>query len=328
MEVDTGSPWSLVSYKTFTEIGNPDELQPCNPRLTTYIGDRVPLIGEASVHVKYLSQQTKSLPLLVVQDEVSLMGREWIENFPSSLTNVLQSKQPDSPTLNVVDVNTDAQLKDILQAHDEVFNTSVLGKLAGYQAKVQPVEEQSLFYKAAPVPYLRKQRVDECLDDMLEKGVIEPVKFSDYACPIVVADKADGNVRICGNYMYKLTANKVLRLEQYPLHTLEDLMQDLQGGQRFSKVDLSHAYHQIELEEAARKYTTVNTHRGLFQYVRLPFGLASAIFQRTIESFLADIPMCRPYLDDIIISGRNDAEHLTNVNAVLQRLQENGIKLK
>ena len=90
MEVDTGSPWSIVSYKTFTEIGNPDELQPCNPRLTTYTGDRVPLIGEASVHVKHLSsQQMKSLPLLVVQDGVNLMGREWIENFPSSLANVL-----------------------------------------------------------------------------------------------------------------------------------------------------------------------------------------------------------------------------------------------
>lgn len=107
-------------------------------------------------------------------------------------------------------------------------------------------------------------------------------------------------------------------------------MQDLQGGQYFSKLDLSHAYYQIELEESARKYTTINTHRGLFQYRRLPFGIASApaLFQRTMQSLLRDIPMSRPYLDDIIVSGRSPEEHIQNLNQVLKRGEENGLKLQ
>ncbi|XP_038069821.1 uncharacterized protein K02A2.6-like [Patiria miniata] len=168
-----------------------------------------------------------------------------------------------------------------------------VGILEGYQAKVYPQEvvDGTYFYKAAPVPSCCK-------------------------------------VRICGNC--KLTANKVLKLEQYPIPTLDDLLQTAKGGQKYSKLDLSHAYHQIELDPSARKYTTINTHRGLFQYTRLPFGIASApaLFQRTMESLLADIPMCRPYLDDIIVTGKNDEEHLASLKAVLSRLEENGLRVK
>ena len=139
-----------------------------------------------------------------MKNGVSLLGWEWIECFPSALGNVLQAKPPSSSRLNAVDIDTEAQLKDVLQAHEEVFDTRVLGKLVGYQTKVQPVEEQPFFYKAAPLSYIRKQGIDDCLDELLKKGVIEPVKFTVYACPIVIADKADGSVRICGNY--KLTA--------------------------------------------------------------------------------------------------------------------------
>ncbi|PIK53373.1 hypothetical protein BSL78_09735 [Apostichopus japonicus] len=72
------------------------------------------------------------------------------------------------------------------------------------------------------------------------------------------------------------------------------------------------------------------THRGLFQYTSLPFGIASApaLFQRTMESLLGDIPMCRPYLDDIIVSGKNPVDHLNNLNKVLDRIEKSGLRLQ
>ena len=71
----------------------------------------------------------------------------------------------------------------------------------------------------------------------------------------------------------------------------EDLFAVLGGGEQFSKHDLSQAYQQLELNEDSKKYTTINTHKGLFQYNRLPFGIASApgIFQRTTENLLQGI---------------------------------------
>lgn len=57
---------------------------------------------------------------------------------------------------------------------------------------------------------------------------------------------------------------------------MEDLFAALSGGKQFSEVDMSHAYQQILLDEEFKKYVMVNTHRGLFTYNRLPFGVASA----------------------------------------------------
>ena len=86
----------------------------------------------------------------------------------------------------------------------------------------------------------------------------------------------------------------------------------LTGGQQFSKLDLSQAYQQIILDDDSRKYTTINTHRGLYQYTRLPFGISSspAIFQRTMDSVLQGIPHVICYLDDILVTGYNQDEHL------------------
>lgn len=330
-EVDSGSPWSMMSRDTFRQIGDTDSLSKSPVNLRTYTGSMVPILGKAKVRVRY-KNLTKQLPLLVVKEGVTLMGRDWMRELGIKLN--LRSEVTSEPaTVQIHSTQTapsscQSQPEAIVAKHKGVFDTSQPGKLKGFQAKVHAAKEEPLFYKAAPVTYASRHKIEAELEALQEKGIIEPVAFSDYACPIVTIDKPNGKIRLCGNY--KLTANKVLRCEQYPIPTLEDLVQDLQGGQHFSKLDLSHAYHQIELEENARKYTTINTHRGLFQYTRLPFGIASApaIFQRTLESLLANIPMCRPYLDDIIISGRNTQEHLENLSKVFQRLEESGLKLQ
>ena len=98
----------------------------------------------------------------------------------------------------------------------------------------------------------------------------------------------------------------------------------------YHKLDLSHAYLQVELDPENRKYVTVNTHKGLYQYTRLPFGISSApaIFQRVIESVLRGIPSVAIYLDDVLVTRTNIRESLKNLNSVLQRLQEAGLRLK
>ena len=100
-------------------------------------------------------------------------------------------------------------------------------------------------------------------------------------------------------------------------------------GRPFSKVDLASAYQQIVLDEESREYTTINTHKGLYQYTRLPFGVASApaIFQRTIENILQGIKHVCVYLDDILVTGTTEEEHLHNLDQVLSKLENAGIHL-
>ena len=101
-------------------------------------------------------------------------------------------------------------------------------------------------------------------------------------------------------------------------------------GKIFSKLYLKHAYLQIPLDETSKKYTTINTPKGLFQYERLPFGVSSALslFQRTIENLLCHLHHVCVSIDDILVTGMNEVDHLNNLHAVLQTLEEVGLTLK
>ncbi|XP_056136247.1 uncharacterized protein K02A2.6-like [Lampris incognitus] len=185
------------------------------------------------------------------------------------------------------------------------------------------------FFRPRSVPYAIRAKVDEEIDRLIKEGIITPVKYSDWAGPVVPILKPGGTVRLCGDY--KLTVNTVSSLEQYPVPRVEDLFTALSGGKQFSQLDMSHAYQQILMDEESKKYLTVNTHRGLFTYNRLPFGggaSAPAIFQRTMESLLRGIPLVAVYLDDILVSGVDEADRLRNLDAVLTRLREAGLRLR
>ena len=151
---------------------------------------------------------------------------------------------------------------------------------------------------------------------------------SDWAAPIVAVPKKDGRFRLCGDY--KVTVNYALTVDQYPLPKPEDLFATLSNGQEFSKLDLSQTYLQLKLDELSRPYTTINTHQGLYQYTRLPFGIASApaIFQRLMDTILQGIPGVVCYIDDILVTGKDQEEHLQNLNEVFSRLEKHGFRLK
>ena len=69
------------------------------------------------------------------------------------------------------------------------------------------------------------------------------------------------------------------------------------------------------LNSEDRKYTTISTHKGLYQYKRLPYGISSApaLFQRTMESILQGIPRVIVYIDDVMITGETEEQHLKSL---------------
>ena len=127
-----------------------------------------------------------------------------------------------------------------------------------------------------------------------------------------------------------MTVNQASRLDSYPLPRVEELFATLAGGKTFSKLDLQHAYLQLPLETNSKQYTTINTHWGLFQYNRLPFCVSSApgIFQRAIDDLVKGIPHVAAYMDDTLLTGETQEQHLQNLTAVLERLKTAGVRLK
>src|SRR5690606_15015178 len=100
-------------------------------------------------------------------------------------------------------------------------------------------------------------------------------------------------------------------------------------GDEFTVLDIRQAYLHIPIDPDDRELLTIATHKGLYRYTRLPYGICSApaIWQRTIESVLGNIPNIGIFMDDIVITGRNRAEHEQNVCVVLKRLQDYGLRI-
>lgn len=322
MEVDTGSAVSLVSKSTIEKFLPEYRLQNTNLKLRTFSGEQIRPLGSVKVNVS-INGQSADLDLFVVKQEgPSLLGRDWLGVLRLNWTEIKTlryTKTQTSPT-------TSDKVKTLVEKHKAVFSPEI-GKLQGQKGKLTLKENtHPKFVKARQVPYSLRPKVEEELDRLVKEGVISPVQFSDWATPIVPVVKPNNRVRICGDY--KTTVNPALNVEQYPLPRIEDIFASLAGGKRFSKIDLTQAYLQMELDDTSQDLLIINTHKGLYRYHRLPFGIASspAIWQRAMDQVLQGIPYTKCILDDMIITGRNDEEHLQNLSSVLQRLEEHGLR--
>ncbi len=228
----------------------------------------------------------------------------------------------------VTNKETQKTLSQIIQNAEPMFQKGI-GTLKGIKSNLEWKEETSpKFFKARTVPYAIRPKVEAELDNLEKMGILTKVEWSEWATPIVPVIKKGkaGDVRICGDF--KVTINPALHAVQYPLPRIEDIFAPLSGGEYFSKIDLAQAYLQMEIDEQSNKFLTINAHKGLYQYNRLVFGIASApaLWQRAMDQVLQGIPGTQCYLDDIIVTGKDDTDHLQNLQRVLMRLCEYGLR--
>ena len=87
---------------------------------------------------------------------------------------------------------------------------------------------------------------------------------SEWATPVVPVMNKNGKVCLCGDF--KVTLNPQLMVDQYPLPGIEDILASLSEGEKFTKLDLCHAYLHMKMSEESKKYLTINTHKGLYQF--------------------------------------------------------------
>lgn len=136
------------------------------------------------------------------------------------------------------------------------------------------------------------------------------------------------NIRVCADFSTGL--NQCLNLHHYPLSTSEVIFAALRGGQKFSVIDFSDAYFQIEVDKESKKLLVINTHKGLLRYKRLAFGVSAApmIYQKVMDQMLSNLPGVAWCLDDIMVTGKSDDEHIKNLISVFERIKDYNFKIK
>eukprot|EP00731_Ephydatia_muelleri_P019530 Em0012g355a len=210
-------------------------------------------------------------------------------------------------------------VRTLMHKYADVFKAE-LGTMKGIKAKlVLKAGAVPKFIRSRPAPFALKEAVEQEIHCLEQQGILRRITHSSWAAPIVVVSKMDGRFRLCGDY--KMTINQYLEVDRYPLPKPNDLFATPAGGQKCSNIDLCQAYQQLALEEESCELVVI-THIVLFSYTRLPFGVASAsaLFQRAMDSILQGIAGVICCIDDILVTGKDDVQHLQALEQVMSRL--------
>ena len=301
MEIDTGAAVSVISKETQLALFPEAYLSESTLTLRTYTAEPITVLGQMKVKVRYKGYVGTHQLVVVAGKGPALLGRDWLSKIRS-----------DWASIRAIAAEKSTSLSTLLSKYTHVFELGT-GTLKRVKAQLTLKEgARPHFCRARPVPFAIKQQVGQELDRLEESGVLCRVDHSDWAAPIVPVPKKDGAIRVCGDN--KVTINPALQVDQYPLPKPADLMASLTSGQQFTKLDLTAAYQQVQLDNESMKLVTINTHQGLYQYTHLPFGVASApaVFQNVhgygaTRNFPCDL-LLRRHISHRQVRGRPPSE--------------------
>lgn len=327
MELDTGASRSTVDEGVYKNILSKYPLYDSDIKLSSYTGTNVPLLGCIQVPVQYGSNPTHSLELIVVKGQrPSLLGRDWLSKIRLNWNNIFAISHSDS----TIDSNVNDDLASLLKEYKVLFSKVTTGiKLFTASFKLKP-EAKPVYQRARPVPYSMIGDAEKEYDRLIDADIFFPVSHSNWASPVVHVPKAQGAVRVCGDYK---AINEVIEDDGYKLpNTLDLFAKFAQGGKQpcvYSVIDLAGAFNQLLLDDDSAKLMVLNTHRGLMGTKRLCFGVktAPAQFQAAMDKILTGIPHVFCYIDDILVATDSVEEHLRVLKSVFNRLAKFNVKL-
>ena len=344
IELDTATPGNFITVPVWKQLGKP-KLEDVSHRYESASKHDLPIIGSFMGHTTDpATGKEGKIPYIVTKvPDLNLLGRDAIKTLGISVDKVLGLKiiesQPkireaEKPNSSVSYVSLEQECLNTCEEFPELFKDE-LGCLKDFVLDVKfKADARPVFHKARPVPFALRDDLAKGYEEGIAKGVWKPVQFNEYGTPVVPIRKAhtEGQpkpkLRICGDYSVGI--NDQLEDHRHPLPLPEELMQKLGGGFGYSKVDLADAYHQIQLSPESQRRLALSTHRGVLLQQRLPFGIKSApgYFQEIMENLTSDLPGVAVFQDDMLVSGKDAKEHLSNLRGLLQRLNERGLRCR
>lgn len=302
-KIDSGADTSVISNETYRSFNQPIALK----------SPSVPLMGPGG----------KLDCIGTFRAETQLKGKHY--TFPVHVINGITGNNLLSRS--VAEQMNLIQKVDRVEVDPGVFGSFGLLKCDPVKITVREDAQPYCLTTARRVPFPLLPKVKQELDRLEQEGIIEKVtRPTDWCAPMVPVTKKNGDIRICVD-LKKL--NDAVKREHYMLPNLDDISPDLNGAKVFSKLDASSGFYQIPLDDKSCELTTFITPMGRYCFKRIPFGITSApeIFQRHMSELLSGLDGVKVIVDDVLIYGKDDAEHDQHLSAALRKIHDSGLKL-
>ena len=295
--IDTGSSLSCISQDLYEQKFPDVPLQETNESFRDFSGNLLPIQGYMMVQFSWEGQVSK--------------GRLY----------VVKLKSP--PLLGI----TEFESLEIFRLWNNFLPVNSIGCVQNVSHKIRLKEDAvPTRQKLRRVPLSLRETVSQELKTLVENDIIEPIQESDWVSNIVTVQKPNGSLRLCLDLR---DLNSSIVTTQYPLPHMDEVFLNLKDCSIYSVIDLKHAFLQVPLHSESRPLTAFITHEGLFQYKRIPFGLASApcAFQKLMTEILGNRKGVQIFMDDVLIGGSTQTEHDERLKYVVETLHAAGFSL-
>ena len=296
--------------------------------------------SDKSVLVRRNAKLADVFPCIALEDmddtptEVPLAScslRTATANVEHSADNKLQSVGLTAIDLASCDVTEQCKdkLTDLVVRYNDIFSRHHLdcGEARGFVHRIHLSDHRPFRLPFRRVPPGQYQKLRQVLNEMEEKEIIRK-STSEYASPLVLVWKKNGDLRVCTDFRW---LNKRTLKDAHPLPHQADCLGALGGNALFSTMDLTSGFYNMPLHEDDKKYSAFTTPTGLYEYNRLPQGLCNSpgSFMRMMTCIFGDQNylslLC--YLDDLLVFAPDEASALERLEMVFSRLRSHNLKL-
>jgi RNase H-like domain found in reverse transcriptase/Reverse transcriptase (RNA-dependent DNA polymerase)/Integrase zinc binding domain/Integrase core domain len=332
-EVDTGSKYSVISSSDYKKYFRERMLRKIDLPLSVVTGEKLKVLGNISVRVKGKGKQHE-LELVVIETKknfIPLLGRVWLNNLCPKWREAFKLNK-----VQEIDGKIEAKIKelrdklvrDFKNNYKEIFDNDLSKPIKNITVDMRMNENAKGFvHKPYTVPFSIREKVEKQIDGLEKAGIIKRVEYAEWASPMVIVKKPNGDIRACLDG--SKTINPFIETNHYPIPLIDDLLVNKSDARWFTVLDLKGAYTQLCVSESTKQILGINTIKGLYVYNRLPFGVkpAASIFQSAMDKILEGIDNVQAYIDDVLIWGKDPIELCETMKQVFERLTQYNVKV-
>lgn len=328
LECDTGSRVSLISLRDYRKHFMSKRIAKVNLPLSVISGQMLSVKGKIKVNICIRSKK-HVLDLFVVdtmQDFIPLLGRDWLNVICPEWRNAFKVNAIVNEEISNQD--RDKKVTKFRRDFARLFDNDLSTPIKDVTVNIRMNENAKPFvHKAYNVPFSIREDVGKEIDNLEKMGILERIEYSEWASPMVVAKKANGEIRPCLDG--SKTINPHIETHHYPIPLIDELLANKGEAKWFCVLDLKGAYTQLKVDEETKKLLAVNTIKGLYAYNRLPFGVkpAASIFQFAMDKILMGLSNVQAFIDDVLVWGKSIEELHAIMEGVLERLLSFNVKV-